>query len=537
MHVPFCFSLALATASLQTAYAASSLNLSKPSCANIPAPTVPGAKVLSIVAQVKHNYTVQQSPPTLNQDVTNLNICDVTVTLRHNGANDTVTVQTWLPLDGWNGRFTGIGGGAWLAGQGQVDLALPASQGYAVSSTDAGLGKAANPYSPSLWALNADGTTNTDLLTNFASRSIHDLAVVGKAVVAAYYGRPATYAYFNGCSTGGRQGLAAAQQYPADFNGILAGAPAIYWTEYVIAELWPQVVMKEAGYYPSPCEFNAVLTAAIAACDKDDQVQDGVIDDPLHCHFNPFTLVGRKLHCDGSADFIVSKDLASVVEKIWQGPKTSCGSRLWYGLPIGASFSGIAHTKPPTVGTKLVGDPVFVADTWVRYFVERNATFDTSAVNVDVFRQLFNASTSKFGNIIGSANPDLRNFKQSGGKLLVWHGLADQLIFPQDSIHYRDQVKHAFRGGGSSVDDFFRLFLAPGVDHCGYDPSAPGAKPVDPLASLIAWVEEGTAPEFLPAETSAKSPAHFTRKICRYPKKSQYKGHGDPSISDNYYCI
>ncbi|KAJ2983007.1 hypothetical protein NQ176_g1003 [Zarea fungicola] len=517
-----------------------------PSCANIPPPLVPGASVLSIKSQTKLNYTVPQAFPTLTHDVNNLNVCEITVALRHAGANDAVTVVTWLPLANWNGRFAAIGGGAWLAGQGKVDLAAPASQGYAVSSTDAGLGSAADPFTPALWALKSDGTTNTDLLTNFASRSIHDMAVVGKSVVNAFYGRPARYSYWNGCSTGGRQGLVAAQQFPTDFNGILAAAPATYWTQYTIAELWPQVVMKEAGYYPSPCEFDAVIRAAISACDLNDKVKDGVINDPLQCHFNPFSLVGQKIHCpDSPADVVITRELASIVRKIWDGPRTSCGSRLWYGLPIGASFSSLANTTVPNGNAntalnstqKRVGAPFFIPDTWIRYFVKRDPSFDTSMVDAKAFSELFHDSKRNFDKVIGSANPDLRKFKEAGGRLMVWHGLADSLIYPQDSIQYWEEVKHTIGGGASAVDDFFRLFLAPGLDHCGFDPTVPGAKPIDPFASLIAWVENGTAPEYLEAETSALAPSHFTRKICRYPLRDQYQGQGNSNVSSSYHCV
>lgn len=511
---------------------ASAIEKTTSACSNIPKPHIPGAEVLSITSRIIKNGTVGAALPTLVQDVHNINVCEVNVTLSHPEIKDSVFVQTWLPLHNWNERFAAIGGGAWLSGQGTIDLALPASLGYAVSSTDAGL-TGATPLSPAGWALKKDGTVNTGLLTNFASRSIHDMAIVGKAVTASFYGRKAQHSYWNGCSTGGRQGLVAAQQYPDDFNGILAGAPAIYWTEYVVAELWPQVVMKEAGYYPLSCEFDAIVQKAIEACDKKDRVQDGVITDPFSCKFDPFTAVGTQAQCN-DVNVTITAKTASIVRKIWDGPKTSRDNKLWTGMPIGANLNSVAGTQPINGTGKNGPLPLFLPTTWIRYFVKRNPNFDVTAVNPAELANIFAESKSKFDKLIGSANPDLSAFKTSGGKLLVWHGLADQLIYPQDSVKYLKEVEQKL-GGEDATSKFFRLFLAPGVDHCAYGVPA-GAAPVDPFAALVSWVEDGIAPEALQAETKSGAPAHFTRKICRYPLQAKYRGCGDTNVAESYSC-
>jgi hypothetical protein len=238
--------------------------------------------VTSTILEKKINFTVPETLPFLPVDVPGLNICEAKVTLTHPGANDSIVVLVWLPLAGWNGRFVRIGGSGWAAGIGQLSVAPFASQGFATATTDAGL--CGDLTSPASWVLKGDGEVNTELLKkNFASRSVHDLAIIGKGVTAAFYGKQAAHTYWNGCSTGGRQGLAAAQSYPQDFDGVLAGAPAIYWDKYVVAEQWPQVVMKEEGYFPSNCELNAVTQAAIAAYDGLDEVGDGIISNPSSC--------------------------------------------------------------------------------------------------------------------------------------------------------------------------------------------------------------------------------------------------------------
>jgi pimeloyl-ACP methyl ester carboxylesterase len=361
------------------------------------------------------------------------------------------------------------------------------------------------------------------------------MAVVGKAVTASFYKKPAKNAYFNGCSTGGRQGLAAAQKYPNDFDGILAGAPAIYWTEYVIAELWPQVVMKEANYYLSPCEADAFVKASVKACDTDDGIKDGVIARPSTCDFDPFTLVGRKVKCD-KEKITITRQAASIVSKIWAGPTDSTGKSLWYGMLKGASLAALAVSK--TVNGTTVGAPFFVADTWVRNFVKADPSFDTTQLKAASFESLFYESREKFSHIMDSADPELLPFNKAGGKLIIWHGLSDQLIYPQDSVHYVKEVEKALKNHGQAPDlnKFLRFFLAPGVDHCGYGQS-PGAVPTDPFGALLAWVEDRNPPDYLVAHTKPDAPVQFSRKICPYPSVAKYEGKGDSSNSESFICV
>ncbi|KAG7284400.1 hypothetical protein NEMBOFW57_010773 [Staphylotrichum longicolle] len=518
--------LAVFVGSLAIANAAAADSNSRRSCANIAAPRVEGAKVLSVSSAELRNHTVAAFPPLLNEPVAGINVCEVNVTLTHPGANDTVSVQVWLPLEKWTGRFLSLGGSAWAAGHGPLSIAPYAVQGFAAAATDAGLD--GNFLDPSGWALKADGTINTDLLTNFASRSIHDLAVVGKAVTGSYYGKAPSFSYWQGCSTGGRQGMVAAQKYPNDFDGILAGAPAIYWTKYVIAELWPQVVMNEAGYYPSKCEFAAVRDDAVAACDELDGVKDGVISNLARCNYNPSRLLGQKINCDGTEVFFTPQ-LISIVQKIWEGPKTSSGSRLWHGLNIGAPLDTLAATNNGK------GSPFFVATDWARDFVKANPGLNLDGLDSVGLRDLFAQSVEKFNAVIDSSDADLSGLQKSGGKLLVWHGEADNVIFPKDTIQYRKEVENKMGAAGRRIDDFFRLFIAPGVDHCAGG-SIDGAGPTDPLGALIDWVEKKKAPQELAAATLPTAKSHFSRKLCPYPQVAKFDGHGDPSLASSFHC-
>jgi hypothetical protein len=496
------------------------------SCACIKIPSPPGTRILFINGTERHNFTVPASTPFLPAPIPDLSVCEVNVTLKNSGAQDKVLVQVWLPLNNWNGRFVATGGSGWAAGQGEISLGPQVTKGFAAAVTDAGL--SGDPFSPALWALKENGEVNLELLTNFASRSIHDMAIIGKAVTSSFYGKAPSYSYWNGCSTGGRQGLVAAQKYPKDFDGILAGAPAIYWDKYVVAEHWPQVVMKEEKVFPSQCELDAVTQGAIDACDGLDSVKDGVISDLARCKFDPSTLIGSEIQCY-EKEVTISSSVASVVRKIWEGQRTKFGHPLWYGLNRGSPLSALAATT--IVNGSRTGSSFFVSDAWIRYFVKAKPDFDISTVDSAELLNIFHQSERSYASLMGSANPDLSGLQRSGGKLLVWHGESDQLIFPQGTMRYRRAVEKLM-GGDSKVDQFFRLFIAPGVDHCGQGSTA-GAIPSDPFGALMSWVEHGKAPK----ELAAVSPTNFTREICRYPLVAKYRDSGDASSVENFDCV
>ncbi|CAH0017069.1 unnamed protein product [Clonostachys rhizophaga] len=497
---------------------------SRCACASLKKPDIPGAKVISINGTQLLNHTVTAFPGLLPEPVTGLDICAVDVVLRHQGAHDQVLVKVWLPLKGWNGRFQANGGSGFAAGALDLTLGPTAKLGYAAASTDAGVGF--NPLSPAEWALLADGSVNQEALVNFAYRSVQDVGLVGKAITEQFYGKKPQYSYWNGCSTGGRQGLVAAQRYPDLFDGILAGAPAISWPTYVVAEQWPQVVMHEENTYPSACELKAFTDAAVAECDAVDGLTDGVINDPNACHFDPYRLVGHGVECDGT-NITITESVARVVQKVHQGPFDQDGQRLWYGLNLGAALDTLANTVVIDGARK--GSSFFVNDAWIRYWLAKDPKYDLDQIDYTTLKILFTQSAKEYDTIIGSDNPDLSAFENAGGKLLVWHGLSDQIIFPSGSVNYRDRVEQLL-GGPAKVDGFFRLFLAPGVDHCAGTPSL-GAVPTDPFGALVSWVEEKKAPAHLSAQVSGAD-----RIICPYPLTSRYIGGGNASAS-SFECL
>ncbi|MEV6284105.1 tannase/feruloyl esterase family alpha/beta hydrolase [Kribbella sp. NPDC051770] len=488
-------------------------------CTPVPVQAPAGARVESVVAVARPGGTVTfpsnpPFPPTPPVDGVPA-YCEVTVTLTH--GSDHVKVMTLLPEQGWNQRFQALGGSAYAAGDVIGDASVKAVKaGYAAATTDAGVGP--SPIDPA-WALTAQGKVDQTLLKNFAHRSPHELAVVGKAVTKAYYGRAANYAYWNGCSTGGRQGYSEAQRYPGDFDGILAASAAINWDRWAPSAVWPAVVVNQEKHAPTSCELEAFNAAAIKACDTKDGVRDGVIAEPSNCTWAPESLIGQQVECYGEQVTITAAD-ARIVRRIWEGPKG-----LWYGLTRGTTFAGLLPTPPDQPAAPL-GAPFVVGDAWVKYFLKQNPGFDTKTVWYADFVKLFLQSELRYNAVIGTDDPDLSAYQKSGGKLLAWHGLDDQLITAQGSVDYRKRVE---RTVGGNVDSFYRLFLAPGAVHCG--PGA-GPAPADPLASLVQWVEHGKAPNTLPAATADGS---TVRNLCAYPKLPRYAG-GDPKVATSYRC-
>jgi feruloyl esterase len=426
--------------------------------------------------------------------------CRVTATVTHPPAGDQIQVWIGLPSTGWNGRFEGVGGGGFSGGN-PNGIFAPVSQGYAAGSTDTGHAGGSGSF-----ALDSSGHLNWTLIRDNAYLGIHEMTVTGKALVAAFYGAAPRYSYFNGCSTGGRQGLSEAQRYPTDYNGVLSGAPAINWTKLHMEQMWGELVMLTAKNFVPACKLQAAQAAAVAACDAADGVKDGVIEDPRSCAFDPKALVGTS--AAGCADFTEAD--ADVIRKIWQGPRRQDGSFLWYGLQRGADFMGLSSGKPNGITLE-----------WWRYFLNQNPQWDWTALTPALYEQYWDQSVEEFSAVLATDNPDLSAFRDRGGKLILWHGLNDQLIYPEGTIDYYQRVQRQM-GGPENTSKFARLFLAPGVAHCG---GGPGAPPAGQFEAVVRWVEEAKAPETLNAVRRDQSGAIVrTRPLCQFPMIAKYDG-------------
>ena len=462
------------------------------------------------------------------------NYCQVTLTQLDSSGNP-ISIWLWLP-DNWNGRFQGVGGAVFECGPEFASLAQGIAAGYATATTDCGV-PPADLLTGLPWALSgAGGTYNTALIDDFAYNGIHQMTVDGQALTKAYYGAAAAFSYWNGCSTGGREGLMEAQMFPSDYNGILVGAPAINWTKFIPSELWPEIVMSQSNDFLPSCKEQAFTDAVIEACGG----IDGVIQDPGDCNWNPMDLVGLVTPCG-----VITATDAQVVEKIWQGPNVN-GQQLWYGLEPGTSFSGLAGTSTTGSVTTGVGFPIATA--WLGNWVPQNATQNPFApwwtsMTYSQFAMLFADSVSNSTiNVLATDNPNLSQFEKDGGKLIVWHGLADQLIFPQGTINYYNRVQATM--GVWNTDSFARLFLAPGAAHCGAaNGPAPGVSysypdVASPLPDLVNWVEHGVAPLSIEAikQDATTNVITESRPLCAYPLQAAYNGFGNPNEASSYHC-
>ncbi|ORY10115.1 Tannase/feruloyl esterase, partial [Clohesyomyces aquaticus] len=462
----------------------------------------------------------------------NLNYCDVKVRLNHPGAADDVLVEVVLPLsrDGWNGRFQAQGGGGFATGLFDLMFGKALQTGYAAASTDGGHDGLKNMVDLS-WALKDDysKTINWPLLQNFATRSLPDLVHVGKSITAQYYGEKPHHSYWNGCSQGGRQGLVMAQKYPGMLDGILAEAPAASLTHLLMAGFWPQIVMKEKGLWLSNCELDYFGQKAMEVCDIRDGFRDNVINDPEECVFDERELVEDKIECDGT-EVEITYEMARVVRMIRQGPNTLVAGTIWHGVPQGVDYKPWANISISAEGRR--GSPWGIAASFIKNLLLKDPSFSLSSLNRTEYLELWTQASVEYGWILDGDNPDLSAFRAVGGKLLSWHGMSDQIIPYANAIQYRNRVEMEM-GGPKATNEFYRLFLAPGVKHCM---GGSGPVPTDPLAQLVDWVEKGEAPETLEASMMNEEYDLVTRDVCLYPKKAKYMGVSDPKRASSWSC-
>jgi hypothetical protein len=415
----------------------SSISSSLCSAATFSTPDVFGTQILSLTANLVTNFSLSVTdqfwynhPST---EVSGANFCNVTVTYTHPGQNDTIHVTSWLPTSGaWNERIQATGGGGLVAGGESFVISYYAmagavGTGYAAITTDAGLEETGDASS---WALASPGNVNLYALQNMGSVSLSDRALIGKALVQDFYGRPAKYSYFSGCSQGGRQGLMLAQRYPSLYDGIASSAPAIKLNSLIASIYWPQLVMALAGGYPHQCELDALTAAAVSQCDGNDGVVDGLISDVSACEYDPFNSVGNTFTCAATGMRMqISQLAATIANATWTGPVTVSGDFIWYPPNIGADISGTitdqgsAQTSCTAHGT-CTGVPNSLGPQWIKLFLAKNPDFDLGNITHKQFDDLIHQGEQQFGSLIDTSDPDLSAFKAAGGKMLGYHGLV-----------------------------------------------------------------------------------------------------------------
>lgn len=515
-------------------------NLCSPSSLQLP--DFPNLKILSLDAAPRANWTFEYpylaGMPT-KDPIPNLDFCNITITYTHQGWDDVITTTTFLPTKNWNSRFEAHGGAGFMTGgvgtfSGTIMPSL--AQGFAVSTTDGGhLSDFVASLAYSIpWAFASPGNINWPLLIDFAYQGIHEMGVLAKSAVEAFYGEPPKYSYFYGGSTGGRQSHMLAQRYPEDFDGILALYPAINWNHIVASTLWTMFIMDREGVYPAACEMEAITAAAVEACDTLDGVEDGIISYPGACHFDPQQVVGRKYDCDGVASTI-SSGAATVAKETWAGPHSACGKPLWFGYSIGANISGIFGAARTTcqadekTGVETCQPlPFSIGYVWATHWVKKDPTYSLRNLTHEQFDDIVHAALQEYESAMETADPDLSGFKKAGGKIINWHGTLDQIIPVNGSVHYYENLLRLDPQAG----DYYRFFLAPGISHTADGPiTVP-----DMNKYIVDWVENGIAPDTLRQVGVDQNGTSFERNLCAYPKVQHYVG-GDSATAAAFECV
>lgn len=507
---------------------------------NIAAPSLSGLNFQPLQAELVSGYSTSLpglgywiGHDTLN--ITDLSFCNVSLTYTHDGHTEPIHTHVYLPYEeDWNRRMKGIGGGGWSAGLYELSIqhmAGAVSEGYVAVSTDGG----GNPWfpDPANWMLNADGTVNMYLLETFAHTALGDAAKIGKAIAESLYGAEPEYSYYEGCSQGGRQGLMLAQKYPDAYDGVLSVAPALNIPSFLVANYWPSLLMNQVGEYPHKCEFEALRHAAIADCDYEDGIGDGIISNPSACLsiFNPFDLVDTTIPCStATGERKISRTAARVAEAAWSGYKMHNGVPFWYpSSPDASLINQFGQARTLCEGDKCTAsDPSRLATTFLRDMVRRGVNL--TKIKPFGFDILFHSAKEQYDSVLATDSSDLTNFRNKGGKILSFHGLSDEIIPPAGSQKYYESVLEH----DPEARDYFRYFDAPGLGHCF---GGIGPYPTNSFADLVAWVEHGKVPETI----SAKGPANekgqtAQRPLCTYPLVAQYRGTGDQKHPDNFYC-
>lgn len=481
-------------------------------------PVVFGARILDVSAREVYNYTTYSlKPGTSNLSTPTIDFCNVSVSYEHPGWHDEIHVSIWLPLRNWNYRLQALGGGGYSASFGPLYLTQAVAAGYAAIATDAGLGgDISNAQSPSTWALTSTGNVNLYNLENYASRSLEDMTIIGKSITQSYYGMEPQKSYFSGCSGGGRQALMIAQRFPDLYDGVLAVAPAINIATFIPAGYWSTQVMNDIGYYPPPCEIEAFTQEAVAACDGLDGLIDGIISAPHRCNFTAYDVVGKSFCCNNRTLELTSKG-ADIVQAAWTGPRSASNKLGWFGLAKDASLTTTylktqCANDDPSNCTAARAD---LTSSWIKYFLAKDAGWDASSMTRQQFFEYLQTSKQSYDAMLSASSPNLESFKSAGGKLIMWHGGADEAIPPNGSIGYYQQVLRK----DPNTSDYFRFFEAPGVGHCI---GGPGSIPNSAFDTLVQWVEKSIAPDGLTGFSQKGSNA--TKPLCLYPLRQKYVG-------------
>ena len=447
-----------------------------------------------------------------------------------------IQIEVWMPLAGWNGKYQGQGNGGFAGEISYPEMMVAVLQGYATAGTNTG--HTGTPVEAA-WSRG-----HPEKVIDFGYRGIHEMTVKAKAIIKAFYGGSPHKSYFAACSDGGREALMEAQRFPEDYDGILAGAPAYFWTHLLTAAVWDmKATLQDPASYIPPEKIPAISAGVLAACDAQDGVVDGVVNDPSSCHFDPAALLCKS----GDSASCLTALQVGALQKIYAGPHNAKGEQIFPGFVPGGE-DGLEGWKLWITG-RAAGKSLQVAfgNGFFANMVYADPAWDFRSFDFDGGVTLADQTNAE---ALNATNPDLKRFQDHGGKLILYHGWSDPAISPLTTIDYYNSVVRKL--GARDAQAFTRLYMAPGMQHCNGGPGANSfgqqgnPKPADAshnvYSALELWVEKGVAPEkIIATKYQAVAPGvgfriKMTRPLCPYPEVAKYKGAGDSNDAANFVC-
>jgi hypothetical protein len=516
--------------------AANAIAVAEDSCEQLITIGIPGAKVTFAQTVAAGTFAGPPSPIS-GRDLTApyKNVpafCRVVAEAKPTADSD-IRLEVWLPAAGWNGKLQGIGNGGFAGMIDYSQLGAAVTKGYAATATNAG-----HDGSPidATWAVG-----HPEKVVDFGHRGIHEMTRVAKEIVHALYGKTAQRSYFAGCSDGGREALMEAQRYPADYDGILAGAPANDWTPLLSTAVsdTQALTLDPASFIPQ-AKIPAIAAAVLAACDELDGVRDGILNDPRQCHFDPATI---QCKAGEATDKCLTTLQAAALKKIYAGLRDAKGRELFPGYLPGAEDGqggwGLWITGPAPAKSLMA----FFGLGFFSNMVYEDSGWDYKTFTAESGLR----AAEKTASALNAVDADLRPFKARGGKLIVYHGWNDPAIPAINTVNYYESV--VAKMGQRDANSFMRLYMIPGMQHCDNGPGADSFGQMGRLnvddpqhsvdAALEQWVEKGTAPAKIIASKYAAEDHQrptMTRPLCAYPQAAKYKGSGGTNDEANFAC-
>jgi feruloyl esterase len=483
-------------------------------CESLATASFPDARVT--LAEVVNGGSF--TPPDARNAEENLPpFCRVAITLTPSSDSD-IRGELWLPMNNWNGKFQGVGNGGWAGSITYYALATALRRGYAASSTDTGH---QSDVSSASFALG-----HPEKVVDYAWRSEHEMTVKSKVLIATFYGQNPKHSYWTGCSGGGKQGITEAQKFPDDYDGIVAGASA--YDLVPLHAAWirlAQVAHKTEASYIPPAKYSLIHDAVLSACDALDGAKDGLLENPLKCKFDSKLLLCKA--GDGPGCLTAPQvEAATEIFSPARNPRTK--KELMPPLLPGSETAWGVLAGPLTDNAPASRESSVAINTY-KYWIFKNPNWDYKTLNFD--KDMDFAYQADNG-LNGAKDPNLRPFFNRKGKLLMYHGWSDQIVPPQHSIEYYNNVLEKV---GPQARDSIRLFMIPGMEHCF---GGVGPNQFDYVTGLEQWVEQGKAPaEMIAAHRTADGKTDRTRPICAYPAQARYKGTGSLDDAANFGCV